>query len=87
MTGKGTQEYREIGWNGCGLERGDIVLLRVGNAGGWKHVCMVNEVNGSQIQTMDGNQGTNQSIKKVNRPLNEKLSDGSFKLVFVHVPV
>jgi hypothetical protein len=103
MTGKGRQEYHEIGWNGCWLERGDIVLLRVGNADGWKHVCMVNQLGvavaagvgaagaigaaGSQIQTIDGNQGTNQSIKKVNRSLNEKLSDGSYKLVFVHVLV
>jgi CHAP domain len=84
MTGKGTQEYREIGWNGYQLERGDIVLLRLGNAGGWKHVCMVDKVNGSALQTIDGNQGANQSIKKVSRSLDEKLPDGSYKLVFVH---
>lgn len=85
MTGKGTQEYREIGYNGCFLERGDIVLLREGNAGGWKHVCMINSVNGSQLQTMDGNQGKGQSIKLVTRSLDDKVTDGSPKLVFVHV--
>jgi hypothetical protein len=86
FTGKyGKQEYREIGWNGYELERGDIVLLRAGNAGGWKHVCLVDRVDGKTLHTMDGNQGTNQSIKKVNRALDEKLPDGSYKLVFVHV--
>jgi hypothetical protein len=69
MTGKGTQEYREIGYNGYFLERGDIVLLREGSASGWKHVCMINSANGSQLQTMDGNQGKGQSIKLVKRSL------------------
>ena len=85
MTGKGTQEYREIGWNGYDLERSDIVLLRVGNAGGWKHVCLVDTVDGSELHTIDGNQGANQSIKKRTRSLDDKLSDGSYELVFVHV--
>jgi hypothetical protein len=85
MTGKGTQEYREIGYNGYFLERGDIVLLREGSASGWKHVCMINSVNGSQLQTMDGNQGKGQSIKLVKRSLDDKVADGSPKLVFVHV--
>lgn len=85
MTGKGTQEYRDIGWGGHNLQRGDIVLLREGHAGGWNHVCMVNQVDGTSIETMDGNQGKFQSIKRVKRSLADKLPDGSTKLVFVHI--
>ena len=85
MTGKGTQEYREIGAQGHQLERGDIMLLRDGNAGGWKHVSLVNSVSGTAVQTLDGNQGAGQSIKLVNRSLTDILPDKSPKLVFVHV--
>lgn len=85
MTGKGWQEYREIGWNGFQLESADIVLLREGNAAGWKHVCMVYRPGSTDIQTIDGNQGKFQSIKVVNRSLDDKLPDGSPKLVFVHI--
>jgi hypothetical protein len=82
MDGVGQQEYREIGWNGCGLQPGDIVLLREVNATGWKHVCMVHAVNGRDIETIDGNQGL-PSIKVVGRSLDTRLPDGSPKLVFV----
>jgi hypothetical protein len=87
MTGKGLQEYREIGWNGNQLEPADIVLLREGVAAGWKHVCMVYRVGNPDIQTIDGNQGKFQSIKVVNRSLDDTLPDGSPKLVFVHVTI
>jgi hypothetical protein len=84
MDGKGRQDYREIGWNGYELRRGDVVLLRDGHAAGWKHVCMVHSVDGRAIVTIDGNQGL-PSIKLVNRSLDDKLPDGSAKLVFVAV--
>ena len=84
MDGKGRQEYREIGWHGYDLRRGDVVLLRQAHAGGWKHVCMVHSVDGRSIVTIDGNQGL-PSIKLVNRSLDDKLPDGSPKLVFVAV--
>jgi hypothetical protein len=82
---KRIEPYREIGWNGCQLERGDIVLVRAGNAGGWKHVCLVDSVNGKTLHTMDGNQGDRHSIMKRTRNLDEKLPDQSFAWVFVHV--
>jgi hypothetical protein len=85
MTGTGLQEYRDIGWNGYELEPADIVLLREGTAAGWKHVCMVHDTGNPDIKTIDGNQGKYQSIKLVNRSLNDTLPDGSPKLVFVHV--
>jgi hypothetical protein len=85
MTGTGLQEYRDIGWNGYQLEPADIVLLREGTAAGWKHVCMVYRTGNPDIQTIDGNQGKFQSIKVVNRSLDDTLPDGSPKLVLVHV--
>ena len=84
MDGKGKQEYREVGWNGYDLKPGDIVLLREGNAAGWKHVCMVHGVNGRDVETIDGNQGR-PSIKLVNRSLDTMLPDKSPKLAFVAV--
>lgn len=85
MTGKGTQEYREIGWNGNDLDRADIVLLRKGSAGAWKHVCMVDWVEGDTVHTQDGNQGKGQSIKKVSRSMTAQNPDRSYELVFLHV--
>jgi len=85
MTGKGMQEYREIGWSGYQLAPADIVLLREGSASGWKHVCMVYQVGGTGLRTIDGNQGKFQSIKIVGRSLTDKVADGSYKLAFVHV--
>jgi hypothetical protein len=82
--GDAVQEYREIGYNGYDLERGDVVLLRKGTANGWKHVCMVYSWDGTNLTTMDGNQGWPRSIKTVSREINEKLSDVSYTLVFVH---
>jgi hypothetical protein len=82
MDGRGSQEYRELGWNGYSLKRGDIVLLREGHAAGWKHVCMVHSTEGQNVETIDGNQGL-PSIKLVGRSLDTKLPDGSPKLVFV----
>jgi hypothetical protein len=88
--GKGKQAYREIGWNGYALKPGDIVLVRDGTASGWKHVCMVHKVDGRVLTTIDGNQGVRSkqgvpSIKLVKRSLDQKLSDGSFQLVFLAV--
>ncbi len=87
MTGKGLQEYREIGYNGYELEPADIVLLREGNATGWKHVCMIYGTGSPNIRTIDGNQGKFQSIKVVDRSLSDKLPDGSSKLAFLHVTI
>jgi hypothetical protein len=84
MDGKGQQEYHEIGWNGYYLNPGDIVLLREGTADGWKHVCMVHEVTGRALVTIDGNQGL-PSIKLVQRSLDHKVGDGSYQLVFLAV--
>lgn len=84
MDGKGRQEYREIGWSGYKLRRGDIVLLRKDKAWGWKHVCMVHSLSGNDLTTIDGNQGS-PCIKTVKRSLTSKLPDGSFSLVFVAV--
>lgn len=84
MDGKGKQEYREIGWNGYNLKPADIVLLRAGTAAGWKHVCMVHEVNGRALETIDGNQGS-PSIKLVQRSLDQTVTDGSYQLVFLAV--
>lgn len=84
MSGKGNQEFRDIGWNGYQLEAGDIVLLREGHAGGWKHVCLVEEADSSTVYSIDGNQGL-PSIQRRERSLTELLPDKSHKLVFVHV--
>ena len=84
MDGMGQQEYHEIGWNGYDLKPADIVLLRQGTASGWKHVCMVHEVNGRALVTIDGNQGL-PSIKLVHRSLDQKVGDGSYQLVFLAV--
>ena len=75
--GKPKQEYREFGYNGYQLERGDIVLLHA------KHVCMVYSVSGDTISTMNGNQGAGHSIKLVNRNVNDSYNGK--KLYFVHV--
>jgi hypothetical protein len=84
MDGKGQQEYHDIGWGGYDLKPADIVLLREGSANGWKHVCMVHDVNDRGLVTIDGNQGS-PSIKMVNRSLDRKLPDGSYELVFLAV--
>ncbi len=85
MDGKGMQDYREIGWNGNTLERGDIVLLRAGHATDWKHVCLVDTVDGDVLTTMDGNQGAYDAIKRTQRSLAKKTGDGRVPaLVFIH---
>ena len=74
------QEYREFGYNGCQLERGDIVLLHA------KHVCMVYAVNGDTISTMNGNQGNQgggRSIRIVDRSADDAYNGK--KLYFIHV--
>jgi hypothetical protein len=85
MLGKATQKYREIGYNGYALERADIVLVRKDTAGGWHHVCMVDTVSGNVLNTMEGNQGRGQSIKKRTRSLRDKTPDGVYCLAFLHV--
>jgi hypothetical protein len=84
--GKNRQEYHEIGWNGYYPEPADIVVVRAGNASGWKHVCMVHTY-GDNLVTIDGNQGLPRSIKLRNRDLNQKLSDGAYAHIFIHVLV
>jgi hypothetical protein len=89
MTGKGKQEFIDIGQDGMNLEPADIVLLRVGHEQGWKHVCMVYKYDGS-LTTIDGNQGTGKCIKIVpssKRDVKHKLPDGSYALAFIHVLV
>ncbi len=87
MSGKGHQDYREVGWNGYDLEAGDIVLVRTGNAGGWKHVCLVESVEGDVVHSIDGNQGAPQCIARRQRSLSALLPDRSTALAFVHVIV
>jgi hypothetical protein len=77
--GKQKQEWREFGYNGYQLERGDVVLLHR------KHVCMVDSVSGNTIRTMNGNQGTGHSIKIVDRNVNDTYHGK--KLYFIHVLV
>jgi hypothetical protein len=85
MTGKGNQEFRDLGWNGYELEAGDIVLVREHDAGGWKHVALVEQADQSTVYSIDGNQGMPQSIRRRERSLTELLPDKSHKLVFTHV--
>jgi len=87
MTGNGKQEYREIGWSGYDLDAGDIVMVRAGNAGGWKHVCLVESVEGDIVHSIDGNQGNPQCIALRDRSLSALLPDRSTALAFVHLIV
>jgi hypothetical protein len=92
------QEYREIGYNGYQLERGDIVLVRQGKDGkNWPHVCMIDSVNGDRIYTIEGNvkgggsftgQTINQSIARLERSRDERTLNGKdYKLVYIHMLV
>ncbi|WP_034996095.1 hypothetical protein [Beijerinckia mobilis] len=87
-TGKlSKQEYREIGYNGCALERADIVLYREGTVGNWKHVCLAYDdtpPSSGLLRTIDGNQGRNASIQIRSRDLDAKVQGGDPSLVFVH---
>ncbi len=83
MDGKGRQEYREIGWSGYQLERGDVVLVRKDKAHGWKHVCLVHTLSGTDLLTIDGNQGQ-PCIQKRKRSLTSTLPGGGFTLVYIH---
>jgi hypothetical protein len=99
---KDKQEYREIGWNGNDLQRGDIVLLRewietptpeqkkvmMGEKWIWRHVCMVDSYGGGGLTTMDGNQGKNNCIKRVERDATKRFKDGkTYQLAFVHLQI
>lgn len=77
--GKAVQEYREIGYNGYQLERGDIVLLHK------KHVCLAYDTDGSSVMTMNGNQGNGNCIKLVKRSIDDVVNGR--KLYFIHVLV
>jgi len=88
MDGKGDQEYVEIGWNNNYLEPGDIMLLRTGNANGWKHISMIYSKGITDIDTIDGNQGAGQCIKIRERlDIDQLLPDRSHARVFIHVRV
>jgi hypothetical protein len=88
-----SQEYREIGWNGNNLERGDIILVR-DSAGKWKHVCMIDSVDGTSISTLEGNvygggsfepgKMLTQSIARLKRERDERVGAG-YKYVYVHL--
>ena len=84
MDGRGRQEFRDLGYNGLTLQRGDICLVRRGSAGGWKHVCMVHSFDGNNLVTIDGNQGL-PSIKTVKRDFLATVPGGGHALVFVAV--
>lgn len=85
MTGRGRQEYIEVGTGGVSLEAGDIVLVRDKNASGWKHVALVEWTDGDVVASIDGNQGAPTCIKRRERSLSKKLADGSTALAFVHL--
>ena len=91
MDGKGRQEYREIGFNGHDMQPADIVLVRDGTASGWKHVCMIHEVLGRTLETIDGNQGmkgtSGTSIKLRQRSLDATVQGGDYALVILAVDV
>ncbi len=88
MDGKGRQDYVEIGTNGDYLEPGDIMLLRTGNASGWKHISMIYSKGITDIDTIDGNQGAGQCIKIRERlSLDELLPDRSHARAFIHIRV
>jgi hypothetical protein len=63
------------------------VLVRAGHVGGWKHVALVEYVDGDTVHSIDGNQGAPTCIKRVQRSLSKKLPDGSTALAFVHMLV
>jgi hypothetical protein len=90
------QEFRDIGYNGYDLERGDIVLVRQSKDGrNWPHVCMIDSVEGDTIYTIEGNvkggasftgQMLMQSIARLQRSKNERTLDGKeYKLAYVHM--
>ncbi len=84
------QDYRELGYQGCNLQRGDIVLYRKDTANGWKHVCMVHDERpptSGLLGTIDGNQGKNASIQTRSRDMDAKVAGGDPCLVFVHANV
>jgi hypothetical protein len=88
MTGKGMQEFVQIGTNGYDLDPGDIMLLRKGTANGWKHISMIYSKGITDIDTIDGNQGAGQCIKiRRNLSIDELLADRSYTRVFIHVLV
>ena len=79
------QHHHDIIWVAGRAERGDVVLLRKDDARDWKHVCLVDSVDGDIVTTMDGNQGRNQAIKRVRRHLSSRTTDGrSFAMVLLH---
>jgi hypothetical protein len=89
-----SQEYREIGWNGNQLERGDIVLVR-DDAGVWRHVCMIDTVDGTSLGTIEGNvygggsfepgKQLTQSIARLKRDRDHKIPKDQWKYVYVHM--
>ncbi len=84
------QDYRDFGYNGSRLERGDIVLYRKSTSNDWKHVCLVHDqmppISG-MLGTIDGNQGSNACIQTRKRDMDAKVAGGDSCLVFVHAAI
>jgi hypothetical protein len=83
--GKGTQEFHDLGWHGYKLERGDVVLVRKVGGDGWQHVTQVDWAGETNLHTLDGNQGSGHSIRRRTYDLQQKLSNGQYRLAFLHV--
>jgi hypothetical protein len=92
MTMKGpSQELREIGYNGYYVEPGDIACWREGHAMGFKHVSLVEKVDGRTFVDLNGNAydaGSGSALARISHDdIGRKLADGSYKCFFLHVLV
>ncbi|HEY5707732.1 MAG TPA: CHAP domain-containing protein [Terrimicrobiaceae bacterium] len=90
MTMKGaSQELREIGYNGYSVEPGDIACWRQGHSMGFKHVSLVEKVNGKTFVDLNGNAydaGSGSALARISHDdMGRKLPDGSYKCFFLHV--
>jgi hypothetical protein len=85
------QELREIGYQGCYVEPGDIALWREGNWAGFKHVSFVESVSGSTFVDLNGNAydaGSGSALARIAHPdMGRKLPDGSYKVFFLHLTI
>ncbi len=92
MTMKGpSQELREIGYNGHYVEPGDIACWREGHSMGFKHVSLVEKVDGKTFVDLNGNAydaGSGSVLARISHDdIGRKLADGSYKCFFLHVLV
>lgn len=92
MTMKGDpQELREIGYAGYSVEPGDIACWREKHSMGFKHVSLVEEVNGKTFIDLNGNAfdaGSGSALARISHDdIGRKLADGSYKCFFLHILV